>query len=190
MATYPPEWGRRTKSSGGRLLSCRTQPSANRAAAIFRLAAMNLDRTPTALGAFCRRPALSRGQGESHHPHRSEARDSCLTHPERRPRVSRSWSPRVRRPASHAGPACLRPRAANLGLGLVDHTTGEVAEGTVSQELGFHLGFQAGTHCGGLVVFIRNSGEPGGNRTHNPQIKSLLLCQLSYRPAGKTESLT
>src|ERR1700730_2389535 len=27
-----------------------------------------------------------------------------------------------------------------------------------------------------------NSGEPGGNRTHNPQIKSLLLCQLSYRP--------
>jgi hypothetical protein len=27
-------------------------------------------------------------------------------------------------------------------------------------------------------------GEPGGNRTHNPQIKSLLLCQLSYRPEG------
>jgi hypothetical protein len=29
---------------------------------------------------------------------------------------------------------------------------------------------------------LRNRGEPGGNRTHNPQIKSLLLCQLSYRP--------
>ena len=29
------------------------------------------------------------------------------------------------------------------------------------------------------------SGEPGGNRTHNPQIKSLLLCQLSYRPEGE-----
>src|SRR5262249_24358299 len=26
------------------------------------------------------------------------------------------------------------------------------------------------------------SGEPGGNRTLNPQIKSLLLCRLSYRP--------
>src|SRR6185503_11071088 len=25
------------------------------------------------------------------------------------------------------------------------------------------------------------AGEPGGNRTPNPQIKSLLLCQLSYR---------
>ena len=26
------------------------------------------------------------------------------------------------------------------------------------------------------------AGEAGGNRTPNPQIKSLLLCQLSYRP--------
>ena len=30
--------------------------------------------------------------------------------------------------------------------------------------------------------FLGKSGEPGGNRTLNPQIKSLLLCQLSYRP--------
>ena len=29
---------------------------------------------------------------------------------------------------------------------------------------------------------LMKDGEPGGNRTHNPQIKSLLLCQLSYRP--------
>ena len=33
------------KISGGRLLSSRTQPSKNRAAAIFRLGAMNLGRT-------------------------------------------------------------------------------------------------------------------------------------------------
>jgi transposase len=33
------------KVSGGRLLSSRTQPSANRAAAVLRLAAMNLGRT-------------------------------------------------------------------------------------------------------------------------------------------------
>ena len=32
------------------------------------------------------------------------------------------------------------------------------------------------------LIFLGISGEPGGNRTHNPQIKSLLLCQLSYRP--------
>ena len=35
----------------------------------------------------------------------------------------------------------------------------------------------------GSKSFVWN-GEPGGNRTHNPQIKSLLLCQLSYRPEG------
>src|SRR6266496_2373121 len=29
---------------------------------------------------------------------------------------------------------------------------------------------------------LRKCGEPGVNRTHNPQINSLLLCQLSYRP--------
>ena len=33
--------------------------------------------------------------------------------------------------------------------------------------------------------FPNDSGEPGGNRTPNPQIKSLLLCQLSYRPAAR-----
>ena len=32
---------------------------------------------------------------------------------------------------------------------------------------------------------LRCNGEPGGNRTPNPQIKSLLLCQLSYRPAER-----
>jgi integrase len=35
-----------------------------------------------------------------------------------------------------------------------------------------------------LMDFLDNRGEPGGNRTLNPQIKSLLLCQLSYRPVG------
>jgi hypothetical protein len=29
------------------------------------------------------------------------------------------------------------------------------------------------------------NGEAGGNRTLYPQIKSLLLCQLSYRPTGR-----
>jgi hypothetical protein len=30
-----------------------------------------------------------------------------------------------------------------------------------------------------LIVLIRWGGEPRRNRTFNPQIKSLLLCQLS-----------
>ncbi len=53
------------KISGGRLLSSRTQPSANRAAAIFRLAAMNLGRTQTALGAFYRRVAFRIGKAKA-----------------------------------------------------------------------------------------------------------------------------
>lgn len=43
--------------SGGRLLSSRTEPSANRAAGILRMAAMTLGRGQTALGAFYRRLA-------------------------------------------------------------------------------------------------------------------------------------
>src|SRR5207245_2095289 len=45
----------KNRVSGGRLLSSRTEPSANRAAVILRMAAMTLGRGQTALGAFCRR---------------------------------------------------------------------------------------------------------------------------------------
>ena len=47
----------KNKITGGPLVSARTQPSANRAAAILRMAAMTLGRTATALGAFYRRLA-------------------------------------------------------------------------------------------------------------------------------------
>ena len=53
------------KISGGRLLSSKTQPSANRAAAILRMAAMNLGRTDTALGAFYRRLAYRVGKAKA-----------------------------------------------------------------------------------------------------------------------------
>ncbi len=49
------------KISGGRLLDSRTPRSANRAAAILRLAATSLARTQTALGAFYRRLAFRVG---------------------------------------------------------------------------------------------------------------------------------
>jgi len=50
------------KISGGRLLSSKTQPSANRAAAVLRRAAMSLTRSATALGAYYRRIAYRLGQ--------------------------------------------------------------------------------------------------------------------------------
>ena len=51
--------------SGGRLLSSKTQPSANRAAGILRMAAMSLGRTDTALGASYRRLAYRVGKAKA-----------------------------------------------------------------------------------------------------------------------------
>lgn len=50
------------RTSGGRRLSSRTQPSANRAAAALRMVAMTLGRTSTALGPFYRRLAARKGK--------------------------------------------------------------------------------------------------------------------------------
>jgi transposase len=50
------------KASGGRLLSSKTPPSANRAAAVLRRCAMSLTRSATALGAYYRRLAYRLGQ--------------------------------------------------------------------------------------------------------------------------------
>ena len=55
----------KNKITGGRLVSSRTQPSANRAAAILRMAAMALGRTTTALGAFYRRLASRIGKPQA-----------------------------------------------------------------------------------------------------------------------------
>lgn len=53
------------KVSGGRLLSSRTRPSANRAAAVLRLAVSNLGRSQTALGAFYRRLSVRIGKAKA-----------------------------------------------------------------------------------------------------------------------------
>jgi hypothetical protein len=41
-----------------------------------------------------------------------------------------------------------------------------------------------------VICFVGVSGEPGRNRTFNQQIKSLLLCQLSYGPTRVLAVLT
>lgn len=53
------------KITGGRLLSSRTRRSANRAATLFRIAAVNAGRTATALGAFYRRLAARTGKAKA-----------------------------------------------------------------------------------------------------------------------------
>ena len=122
----------KNKISGGRLLSSRTQPSANRAAALLRLVAMNLGRTQTALGAFYRRLAFRVGKAKAivatarklailvYHTLKGDLvyQDPGADAYEARDRV------RVLRR--------LRQRAEHLGFALVDLKTGEVTEGTVS----------------------------------------------------------
>ena len=53
------------KVSGGRLLSSKTRRSANRAAALLRIAAVNIGRTQRALGAFYRRLAGRTGKAKA-----------------------------------------------------------------------------------------------------------------------------
>lgn len=52
----------KNKITGGRLISSKTQPSANRAAAMLRLCAMGVGKTSTALGAYYRRIAYRIGK--------------------------------------------------------------------------------------------------------------------------------
>jgi hypothetical protein len=53
------------KISGGRVLSSKTRRSSNRAAALLRIAAVNIGRTGTALGAFYRRLAARVGKAKA-----------------------------------------------------------------------------------------------------------------------------
>ena len=53
------------KISGGRVLSSKTRRSTNRAAALLRIAAVNIGRTQTALGAFYRRLAARTGKAKA-----------------------------------------------------------------------------------------------------------------------------
>jgi hypothetical protein len=120
------------KISGGRLLSSRTQPSANRAAAILRLAVMNAGRTQTALGAFYRRLAFRIGKAKAI---TATARKLAIL-------VFRTLTLGL----VYADPGAaaydtqhrthvvrrLRQRAGSLGFGLIDLSTGGVVEGSVS----------------------------------------------------------
>lgn len=117
------------KISGGRLLSSRTQPSANRAAAIFRVAAMSLARTSTALGAFYRRLAARIGKAKAI---TATARKLAIL-------VYRCLKGEIlyKDPGAAAYDRLhrdsvlrrLRQRAAALGFSLVNGQTGEILEG-------------------------------------------------------------
>jgi transposase len=114
------------KISGGRLLSSRTPPSANRVATILRRCAMSVGKTSTALGAFYRRLAVRIGKAKAI---TATARKLALL-------VYRVLSGKL--VYNDPGAAAyhqlnrarelksLRKRATLLGLDLVDRATGEL----------------------------------------------------------------
>ncbi len=122
----------KNKISGGRLLSSRTQPSANRAAAVLRMSVMSLSRTQTALGAFYRRLAARIGKPQAITAaarklaivvyrvlsgtldYRDTGADAYTT--QQLTRVLRR----------------VRQRAATLGFDLVNRETGEILQGGAS----------------------------------------------------------
>ena len=122
----------KNKISGGRLPSSHTVPSANRAAAILRLAAMSLGRTQTALGAFYRRLAYRLGKAKAitatarklailiYHT----IKDGLLYRDPGAAAYDAHHRKRVLRR--------LRERAANLGFALVNLHTGELTDHAVS----------------------------------------------------------
>jgi transposase len=122
----------KNRVSGGRLLSSRTQPSANRAAVILRLAAMSLGRTQTALGAFYRRLAFRVGKAKAI---TATARKLAILvyrvltgvlvydDPGAEAYDAQTRTRTLRR---------LRQRAATLGFALINLSTGAVVEGAVS----------------------------------------------------------
>lgn len=122
----------KNKISGGRVLSSRTQPSANRAAAILRMTAMSLGRTQTALGAFYRRLAVRIGKAQAI---TATARKIAIL-------VYRTLKGELvyRDPGANGYDAqqrkrilrTLRQRAETLGFALVNRQTGEVLETAVS----------------------------------------------------------
>jgi len=122
----------KNKISGARLISSRTQPSANKAAALLRMSAMVLGRTSTALGAYYRRIAYRIGKPKAitatarklailvYHTLKGEldyADPGASAYEElHRERTLRN----------------VRNRAKSLGFGLVNLETGEALQGAVS----------------------------------------------------------
>ena len=120
------------KVSGGRRLSSKTQPSANRAAAILRMAAMTLGRTETALGAFYRRLAYRVGKAKAI---TATARKlAILVYRTLKDGLLYQDPGAAAYDAQHRARVLrrLRQRAANLGYSLLNRETGELLDGAVS----------------------------------------------------------
>jgi transposase len=122
----------RNKITGGRIISSKTQPSANRVAVMLRMCAMSVGRTSTALGAYYRRLAYRVGKAKAITA--TARKIALLVYHVLRGDID------YRDPGAHAYETQhrtrtirnLRKRAKTLGLGLIDLETGELLQPMVS----------------------------------------------------------
>jgi transposase len=122
----------KNKITGGRLISSKTQPSANRAAAMLRMCAMSVGKTSTALGAYYRRIGYRIGKPKAI---TATARKlAILVYRVLRGDIDYCDPGAEAYEAQHRTRTLrnLRNRAQRLGFGLIDLATGESIEGTVS----------------------------------------------------------
>ncbi len=122
----------KNKITGGRLISSRTQPSANRAATVLRMCAMVVGRTSTALGAYYRRIAYRIGKPKAITAtarklailvYRTLKGDLAYSDPGAKAYEEQHRDRTLRN---------LRNRARQLGFGLVHVETGELLHGPVT----------------------------------------------------------
>jgi len=122
----------KNKISGGKILSSKTMPSTNRAAALLRISAMSVGRTSTALGAYYRRLAYRVGKAKAI---TATARKlAILVYRTLHSDFHYEDPGAVAYESQHRGRTLrnLRKRAQILGFGLINLDTGELLEGTVS----------------------------------------------------------
>lgn len=122
----------KNKVSGGRLISSRTQPSANKAAYLLRMSAMVLGRTSTALGAYYRRIAYRVGKPKAI---TATARKlAILVYRTLKGELDYADPGELAYEAHHQERSLrnVRKRAQRLGFGLVNLETGEVLHASVS----------------------------------------------------------
>ena len=104
--------------TGGKVISSKTKPSANRAAAALRLAANALHRSDSALGAFLRRKKAGSAQGLPC----PQAGPNHLRHATVRPRVRGCRRRVLRKAVSAAGVARRQASGGQIGLPAGAHT--------------------------------------------------------------------
>jgi transposase len=122
----------KNKITGGRLISSKTQPSANRAAAMLRMCAMSVGKTSTALGAYYRRIAYRIGKAKAITA--TARKIAILVYRVLRGDIDYSDPGAEAYEDQHRTRTLrnLRKRAQQLGLSLIDLETGELMERGVS----------------------------------------------------------